>query len=80
MSKLQSILGLLVFLVIIFSMDMIFGNPLRETFRGTSLKENNNVLMNYEKNRIKPRHVDVPLYHIEKSDDEPFFFNWFNTI
>lgn len=34
MSKLQSILGLLIFIVIVFSMDMIFGNPLRETFRG----------------------------------------------
>jgi hypothetical protein len=34
MSKLQTILGLLLFLVILFSMDMIFGNPIRETFRG----------------------------------------------
>ena len=32
MSKIQMILGLLLFLVILFSMDMIFGNPLRETF------------------------------------------------
>ena len=34
MSKLQTMFGLLLFLVIIFSMDMIFGNPLRETFSG----------------------------------------------
>ncbi len=32
MTKIQTILSLLLFLVIIFSMDMIFGNPLRETF------------------------------------------------
>ena len=32
MSKMQTILGLLLFLIILFSMDMIFGNPLRETF------------------------------------------------
>ena len=32
MSKIQTILGLLLFLFILFSMDMIFGNPLRETF------------------------------------------------
>ncbi len=34
MSKIQTILGLLLFLVILFSMDMIFGYPLRETFGG----------------------------------------------
>ena len=32
MSKIQTILGLLLFLTIIFSMDMIFGNPIRESF------------------------------------------------
>jgi len=32
MSKIQTILGLLLFLFILFSMDTIFGNPLRETF------------------------------------------------
>ena len=32
MSKTQSIFGLLLFLIIIFSMNMIFGNVLRETF------------------------------------------------
>ena len=32
MSKIQTILSLLLFLVIMFSMDMIFGNPIRETF------------------------------------------------
>ena len=34
MSKIQTIFYLLVFLIVLFSMDMIFGNPLRETFRG----------------------------------------------
>jgi hypothetical protein len=34
MSKIQTILGLFLFLVILFSMDMIFGYPLRETFGG----------------------------------------------
>jgi hypothetical protein len=32
MSKIQTVLGLLLFLFILFSMDTIFGNPLRETF------------------------------------------------
>ena len=32
MAKIQTILALLLFLFILFSMDMIFGNPIRETF------------------------------------------------
>jgi hypothetical protein len=32
MSKIQTILGLLIFSFILFSMDMIFGNLLKETF------------------------------------------------
>lgn len=36
MSKIQTILYLLIFLIVIFSMDMIFGNPVRETFRGST--------------------------------------------
>jgi len=32
MSKIQTLLSLFLLLVIIFSMDMIFGNPIRETF------------------------------------------------
>lgn len=32
MSKIQTIIWLFILLIIIFSMDMIFGNPLRETF------------------------------------------------
>ena len=34
MTKIQTILSLFLFLVIVFSMNMIFGNPIRETFRG----------------------------------------------
>lgn len=36
MSKIQTIIYLLVFIIVLFSMDMMFGNPLRETFRGGS--------------------------------------------
>ena len=32
MTKIQTILILFLFLFIVFSMDMIFGNPIRETF------------------------------------------------
>jgi hypothetical protein len=36
MSKIQTIICLLIFLVVLFSMDMIFGNPLKETFSGVA--------------------------------------------
>jgi len=32
MTKIQTILSLFLFVVIVFSMDMFFGNPIRETF------------------------------------------------
>lgn len=32
MNKIQTILSLFVFLVVLFSMNMMFGNPLKETF------------------------------------------------
>lgn len=34
MTKIQTIVSLFLFIVIVFSMDMIFGNPIRETFSG----------------------------------------------
>lgn len=36
MSKIQTIICLLIFIVVLFSMDMIFGNPLKETFSGVA--------------------------------------------
>lgn len=36
MSKIQTIIWLFIFIVVVFSMDMIFGNPLKETFSGVS--------------------------------------------
>ena len=36
MKKIQTIIYLLVCIIVLCSMDMIFGNPLRETFRGGS--------------------------------------------
>jgi hypothetical protein len=40
MTKIQTILSLFLFLVIIFSMDMIFGNPICETFTGITRGSN----------------------------------------
>ena len=70
MTKIQTILILLLCLVIIFSMDMIFGNPIRETFRGSGAPRFNKPLITN----------DAPSYYFEQSDDEPLFFNLFQRF
>ena len=59
-------------------MDMIFGNPLRETFRGGGGIGIGGLGLG-----VRPRILvtnDAPSYYFEQSDDEPLFFNWFNKI
>ena len=34
MSKIQCMVSLLLFIIVVFSMALMFGNPLRETFKG----------------------------------------------
>ena len=52
MSKTQSIFGLLLFLIIIFSMNMIFGNVLRETF---TTNRDIGMPSPYKNYKVKPR-------------------------
>ena len=92
MSKIQTIIYLFVFLIVLFSMDMVFGNPLRETFRGggggglglggrSGLGGGliaNRMAFNRNINNNSLTTNDVPPYYFEQSDDEPLFFNWFN--
>lgn len=40
MKKIQTILSLFLFLVVLFSMDIMFGNPIRETFSNPNSKPN----------------------------------------
>jgi hypothetical protein len=67
MQKLQSIMYLFCFLIIIFTMDLLFGNPLRETFKGINTTNTN----------IKQ---DTSLDYNMKSDDEPLNFGFSNQI
>ena len=71
MSKIQTIIYLFVFLIVLFSMDTIFGNPLRETFtpmvspsKSPSItpnkKQNKKVMPNYKR----------------QSDDQPLHFSF----
>ena len=95
MSKIQTIIYLFVFLIVLFSMDMVFGNPLRETFRGggggglglggrgIGLGGGliaNRMAFNRNINNNSLTTNDVPPYYFEQSDDEPLFFNWFNQF
>lgn len=85
MHKVQTIISLLLFLVIVFSMDMIFGNPLMESFRGggsgRGLSERGlglavgrqNILNNNNSGFLA---ADVPPSYFEQSDDEPLFFRF----
>ena len=71
MSKIQTIIYLFVFLIVLFSMDTIFGNPLRETFtpmvspskshsKTSNKKQNKEVMPNYKR----------------QSDDQPLHFSF----
>ena len=71
MSKIQTIIYLFVFLIVLFSIDTIFGNPLRETFtpivshskspsKTSNKKQNKEVIPNYKR----------------QSDDQPLHFSF----
>ena len=89
MSKIQTILGLLLFLFILFSMDTIFGNPLRETFSNQVVGlENVGKKLDY-KPAVKMNERDGNLvysgnvflgatapYSRRDSDDQPLYFGF----
>jgi hypothetical protein len=75
MSKLQTIMWFLILLVLIFSMDMIFGNPIRETFKGINVPVGSELDYKYEPNKkINPGFLaaEPP----SKSDDQPLHFSF----
>ena len=78
MSKIETILGLLLFLLILFSMNMIFVNPLKEIFSNnvsieTEQKKNNKISGNmiYSGSGFLDETVSYP-----KGDDQPLFFGF----
>jgi hypothetical protein len=86
MSKIETILGLLLFLLILFSMNMIFANPLKEIFSNnvsnnvsiskgieTKQKKNNKISGNiiYSGSGFLDETVSYP-----KGDDQPLFFGF----
>jgi hypothetical protein len=80
MTKIQTIVSLCLLVVIIFSMDMIFGNPIRETFSNkiivetpnkpkTKSKKNGNII--YSGSGLLNNSDSYP-----RGDDQPLFFGF----
>ena len=71
MSKIQTIIYLFVFLIVLFSMDTIFGNPLRETFTPiVSHSKSPSITSNKKQNKEV-----IPNYK-RQSDDQPLHFSF----
>lgn len=80
MSKIQTILWLLILLVVIFSMDQIFGNPILETFKGIEKPVGSELNYRYDPNKkMDPGYGFLAATQpssFEKSDDQPLFFGF----
>lgn len=75
MSKIQTIICLFIFIIIIFSMDLIFENPLRETFKGIEMSTVGaelNELPNAKYRVLKNTDISYGM----ASDDQPLFFSF----
>ena len=83
MSKTQSIFGLLLFLIIIFSMNMIFGNVLSETFttnRNIDMPSPSvNQLKKTRINTLNDNNIEKFLGRMSpqnQNDDQPLYFGF----
>ena len=87
MSKIQTILALLLFLLILFSMNMIFANPFKEMFSNNLDLSDNNVIKNVIKDVKKNNKISGNMIysgsgfldetsHYPKGDDQPLFFGF----
>ena len=73
MSKIELIMALLLFLLILFSMNMIFANPLKELFNN-NIDKNINKLSNNMIYSGSGFFDDT--YYYPKGDDQPLFFGF----
>ena len=75
MSKPQSIFGLLLFLIIIFSMNMIFGNVLSETFTTNRNIDMPSPSVNQLKKTLNGNNTGR-MSHQTQNDDQPLYFGF----
>ena len=85
MSKIQTMMWLFILLVAIFSMDMIFGNQLRETFKGIGMAGGRDVSIGSIGSEYIPNAgvtnggflaAEIPVNYKIKSDDAPLHFSF----
>ena len=78
MSKIQTIIYLFVFLIVLFSMDTIFGNPLRETFTNTKMPIVSPSInpAKTAKTSNKKQHNEIKPSYKRQSDDQPLHFSF----
>ena len=78
MSKIQMIFGLLLFLIILFSMNMIFGNILRESFtKNITISSPSSSDLNLKKlNEKNDNKIHSRLSTQNQNDDQPLFFGF----
>ena len=82
MSKIQTIIYLFVFLIVLFSMDTIFGNPLRETFTNTKSSIRATTIVSpsktskTSKTSNKKQNKEVRPSFKRQSDDQPLHFSF----
>ena len=74
MSKIQTIIYLFVFLIVLFSMDTIFGNPLRETFTNTKMPIVSPSKTSKTSNKKHNKEI-MPSFK-RQSDDQPLHFSF----
>ena len=76
MSKIQTIIYLFVFLIVLFSMDTIFGNPLRETFTNTKSSIRATTIVSPSKTSNKKQNKEIKPSFKRQSDDQPLHFSF----
>jgi hypothetical protein len=82
MSKIQTILSLLLFLIIIFVIDMIFDNLIRKTFNAKLEQEQNIDITNFELKKTNGNIIYSGSGFLDlsslypKGDDQPLFFGF----
>lgn len=79
MSKIQLIVGLLLFLIVLFSMNIIFGNILRESFT-SSVKMSSPLSSSSKSTLSAPPKNNNKIYSRlstqNQNDDQPLFFGF----
>lgn len=80
MSKIQLIVGLLLFLIILFSMNMIFGNILKESFtKNIKMSPTSTSSSGFNFKKLKEKNDNTIYSRLStqnQNNDQPLFFGF----